>query len=239
MPHNNYFQFKQFRVEQYHAAMRVGTDGVLLGAWTNVQEASTILDIGTGTGVIALMLAQRNTAAQIDAIDIEEGAIKDARSNFKQSPWASRLSLYRSSLQEFAEKSEKKYDCIVSNPPFFTGSIQSLQKERANARHTEALSFTDLIKGASHLLHQSGIFSVILPAEAEKTFREIALKSNLQLTKKTKLIPNPQKTCKRVLLQFEFILKPLHENELMIETATKHRYTEQAMSLLKDFYLNL
>ena len=238
MPHNNYFQFKQFRVEQNHAAMRVGTDGVLLGAWAEVKNASAILDIGTGTGVIALMLAQRS-GAQIDAIDIGTGAIKDASHNFEQSPWKNRLNLFQSSFQNFAENSEKKYDCIVSNPPFFNNSAQSVQKERALARHTESLSYKELAKGVSKLLHTNGNFCVILPIEAEKSFQVYMLGYDMHMTKKTRVLPNLEKPCKRVLLQFEFLQKPLLENELIIETETKHKYTEQAVKLFKDFYLNL
>lgn len=238
MAHNSYFQFKQFRVDQNNAAMRVGTDGVLLGAWTEVENATTILDIGTGTGVVALMLAQRSSA-QIDAIDIEEGAIKDARHNFEQSPWNSRLNVFHSSLQNFAEKPVKKYDCIVSNPPFFNNSVQSAKKERALARHTDSLSFIDLIESVSKVLHPNGTLNVVLPSEAEKEFRSCANKERLFATRITRIKPNPNKPIKRVLIQFNFEGELMKENELIIETETHHVYTSEAISLLKDFYLQL
>lgn len=238
MPHNNYFQFKQFRVEQNLAAMRVGTDGVLLGAWANVEGNNSILDIGTGTGVIALMLAQRSNA-NIDAIDIESGAIQDAIFNFKQSPWNNRLNATQISLQEFVGKAGKKYDCIVSNPPFFNNSAKSAQKEKALARHTDTLNFSDLISGVAKLLNPTGWFCVILPIDTENIFRQTALRYGLHLTKITRVKPNVNKPCKRVLLQFEFEVKNIVADQLIIETETRHAYTPEFIQKLKDFYLNL
>lgn len=238
MSHNNYFQFKQFMVEQNHAAMRVGTDGVLLGAWTNIENATNILDIGTGTGVIALMLAQRSSA-QIDAIDIEEGAIIDAKLNFSRSPWHYRLKAHQVSLQEYVLKMPKKFDCIVSNPPFFNNSIKSAQKEKAMARHTDALSFNDLISHSVKLMSPMAIFSVIISIDTEKEFCQTAINNGLKLTKITRVKPNLKKPCKRVLLQFELISKPCIENQLTIETAQRHEYTSAFTEIMKPFYLQL
>lgn len=218
--------------------MKVGTDGVLLGAWAKAENASRILDIGTGTGVVALMLAQ-STNAQIDAIDIEDGAIKDAQFNFNQSPWNERLRAYKTSIQEFANNCDLKYDCIVSNPPFFNNSLKSAQKGKALARHTDTLSFADLIEGVTKLLNPAGLFCVIIPVESENEFQQIAVDHGLYLTKITRVKPNFSKPCKRVLLQFEFNQKGTTESVLIVETEVRHKYTPEFIELMKPFYLNL
>ncbi|MFA9388260.1 MAG: tRNA1(Val) (adenine(37)-N6)-methyltransferase [Prolixibacteraceae bacterium] len=235
---NNYFQFKQFRVVQNHAAMRVGTDGVLLGAWAEAEKATTILDIGTGTGVIALMLAQRSNA-QIDAIDIEEGAIKDAGFNFNQSPWAERMTVVHCSIQEYVGQTAKLYDCIVSNPPFFSNSLKSKQMEKSLARHTDTLSFEELIDGVAKLLKHTGRFCVILPIEAKIEMITIASKFKLYPSRITQVKPNPLKPVKRVLIKFQFESLNLKEDELIIETETRHTYTSGFIQFVKAFYLNL
>lgn len=238
MAHNNYFQFKQFRVEQINAAMRVGTDGVLLGAWIDLENARYVLDIGTGTGVIALMIAQRS-AAIIDAIDIEAGAIADARLNFAHSPWANRLNLTHISIQEWVKQAGKKYDCIVSNPPFFQNSIQSVSPQKSIARHTTNLNYQELFESVSLLLNTSGAFSIVVPSDTKQQLVEYANQKGLYLTKITKVVPKPGKPCKRLLLQFKFQQDHALENELMLETEVKHVYTQQAIDMLKNFYLNL
>lgn len=233
---NNYFQFKQFKVLQQIAAMKVGTDGVLLGAWAAVENASTILDVGTGTGLIALMLAQRSSA-QIDAIDIEEGAIVDASFNFKESPWSNRLDAFQTSLQNY--KPEKKYDLIVCNPPFFTNGVKSLKTGRSTARHSDALSFDELAKGVASLLEVKGTFNVILPIEAEREFRNAANNYRLFASKIVRVKPKPSKAFKRVIMEFQFEASTCTENEMVIETDVHHEYTPDFDRLLKDFYLKL
>ncbi|MDA3817249.1 MAG: methyltransferase [Prolixibacteraceae bacterium] len=237
MPHNNYFQFKQFKVVQNHAAMRVGTDGVMLGAWADVARASRILDIGTGTGVIALMLAQRNRTAQIDAIEIEEGAVNDASANFINSPWKERLQLHHISAQDFAVATPGKFDLIVCNPPFFNQCLQSPKKSKNIARHTSQLTFKDLIGAASKLLTTEGRFIVVLPSESEEKFRAEAASAKLFPAKITRVKPNPVKPVKRVLIAFALEATLKTENELTIETETRHVYTEAFQKMVETFYL--
>ncbi|MCF8358819.1 MAG: methyltransferase [Prolixibacteraceae bacterium] len=236
MAHNNYFQFKQFTVIQENAAMRVGTDGVLLGAWATVNAAETILDIGTGTGVIALMLAQRSTAL-IDAIDIEEGAIADAELNFRNSPWGERLNLFHTSLQNF--QPIKKYGCIVCNPPFFNNSLPSKSEKRKLARHATSLTFPEMIKGVAERLKPSGYFSLVLPAGEETDFIAIAANTGLILNRITRVIPRPGLFPVRVLMEFGFEETDVKADELVLETGNRHEYTPEAVKLLKDFYLKL
>ncbi|MCF8363002.1 MAG: methyltransferase [Prolixibacteraceae bacterium] len=234
---NNYFQFKQFKVVQNHAAMRVGTDGVMLGAWVDASSASKILDIGTGTGVIALMLAQRNQTAQIDAIEIEEGAVNDASANFINSPWNERLQLRQISAQDFTNNNTEKYDLIVCNPPFFNNSLPSPQQSKTLARHTNKLTFKELVEAASKLLTTEGRFCVVLPADSEQQFCEVAAYVKLFPTHITCVKPNPAKPVKRILMAFAFEAKSISENELTIETETRHVYTEAFQGLVGAFYL--
>lgn len=234
----NHFQFKQFRIDQNNAAMKVGTDGVLLGAWADVNHAKTILDIGTGTGLIALMMAQRSHAI-IDAIDIESNAIMDAEYNFKNSSWSNRLTASCISLQDFTKNNKKKYDCIVSNPPFFNNSCQSDKREKMTARHTDSMSYEVLIKSVAESLSKSGTFSVILPSESEPAFIQIASTFLMHPSRITRVLPKPSKPIKRVMMEFGFQLQPLIENKLIYETEIRHTYTKEASMLLSDFYLKL
>lgn len=238
MPHNNYFEFKQFTVWQNHAAMRVGTDGVLLGAWANTYNAQNILDIGTGTGLIALMLAQRSNA-NIYAIDIDKSAIIDATYNFEQSAWANRLSVSLNSLNDFAQSTNQQYDVIVCNPPFFTESKKPDCKKRELARHNNSLSFEELAINAAKLLNPNGKFSVILPAESERTFKIAASEARLFASRICRVKPKPLKAPKRVLIEFMFESDHAEESELTIETEQHHVYTSHFKALVCEFYLSL
>lgn len=238
MPRNNYFIFKQFTVWQNHSAMRVGTDGVLLGAWSNTNNAQTILDIGTGTGIIALMLAQRSNAI-IDAIDIEENAIIDAAYNFAQSAWANRLCVSLNSLSNFTRNTNQKYDVIVCNPPFFTNSKKPDCKKRELARHNNTLTFDDLVSYTAKLLKPNGRFNVILPAESERVFKIAASEVRLFPSRICRIKPKPSKPPKRVLIEFMFECEYTNESELTIETEQHHVYTPDFKVLVSNFYLNL
>ena len=162
---NNFFRFKQFTVFQDCCAMKVGTDGVLLGAWAEAYKRNNVLDVGTGTGLIALMIAQRNTNATIDAIDIDEGCVMQAKRNVFESPFSNRVDVQKSSFQDFAARNDNKYDLIVSNPPYFHNSLKSPNLHRNYARHTDSLSFYEIISEGVSLLTESGCISLILPYE--------------------------------------------------------------------------
>ena len=234
------FQFKQFSLEQDRCAMKIGTDGVLLGAWTPIENNPfSILDIGTGTGVIALMMAQRSNAEQIDALEIDEEAYEQSVDNFENSPWSDRLFCFHAGLDEFVEEPEDEYDLIVSNPPFYTEDYKSENEQRDLARFADAMPFKDLIKAAALLLSENGIFAVIIPFKEEENFLATAKELELYPLKITRVKGTPTTDIKRSLLAFS-----RNENnnftadELTIETA-RHIYTPEYISLTKEFYLKM
>lgn len=240
------FRFKQFTVWHDRCAMKVGTDGVLLGAWCPLAIATSegeykVLDIGTGSGLIALMLAQRATSIDdtpivIDTIDIDAGAAEQAKFNFEQSPWSRLLHIYQSSLQEW--QSEEKYDLIVSNPPYFQGSLKNPDAQRATARHTDSLSYSELIKHSERLLKDGGMLALVLPIEAEKEILSFAAAAGLLLTHITYVHTKPGKPAKRILIA----MKKGNENEKVtsnnfyIESEDSPR-SEEYRKLTEEFYL--
>lgn len=234
------FSFKQFTVKQDQCAMKIGTDGVLLGAWTPITNTpSRILDIGTGTGIIALMLAQRSAADQIDALEIDENAYEQAVDNFELSPWNDRLFCFHAGLDEFVDEPEDEYDLIVSNPPFYAEEYYSKDSKRDLARFQDALPFEDLVEAAALLLSENGIFSVILPFKEEPKFMALAHEFDLFPHKITRVKGSPTSETKRSLLAFsrkETLDFPI--DELVIETS-RHLYTPEYIALTKDFYLKM
>lgn len=229
------FAFKQFTIVQDQCAMKVGTDGVLLGAWAT-PKSGLVLDIGTGTGLIALMLAQRIKNAQIDAIEIEENAVLEAQQNVVNSKWNDRIKIIPSSLQSYFPNLQ--YDLIVSNPPFFTNAFQPKKTDRATARHTNNLTFDELILNAFRLLKTNGIFALVLPINEAVQFIEKAQLHHFFLRRKCEVKPNLLKAPKRVLLEF-VKTKPIKiiEENLTIETNKRHHYTTEYEELTSSFYL--
>jgi tRNA1Val (adenine37-N6)-methyltransferase len=234
------FQFKQFAVNQDQTAMKIGTDGVLLGAWTPIDNnPKSILDIGTGTGIIALMLAQRTNSQQIDALEIDENAYEQAVNNFENSQWSDRLFCFHAGLDEFVEEPEEEYDLIISNPPFYTDDYQSENEQRNLARFQEAMPFEDLVEAAALLLSETGIFSVIIPFKEEEKFIDLANEYDLFPIKITRVKGTPTSEIKRSLLAFrKYELPVLLADELVIETA-RHQYTAEYIALTQDFYLKM
>ncbi len=168
---NDFFQFKAFTVRQGRAAMKVGTDGVLLGAWSAISGSPRrILDVGSGTGLIALMLAQRFPEASVDAVEIDHAAFLDSEENIASSPFSDRVKAYNNDFQSFAERCDVRYDIVVSNPPYFIDAMKNPAKERAMARHSDSLAFADLVAGVDTLLAPQGLFAVILPTESVDAF---------------------------------------------------------------------
>lgn len=246
------FHFKKFSVNQDQCAMKIGTDAVLLGAWTPlITNPNTILDIGAGTGILALMLAQRSTAAQIDAIEIEENAFEQCVENFEASPWADRLFCFHAALDEFyaedlGEAEEEpsdceqaqQYDLIICNPPFYTDTYKTDDSSRDLARFEDAMPFDELIEAASLLLSENGIFSVIIPYKEEEYFISLCSKLNLFPFKITRVKGTPTAEIKRSLLAFTRIEQTPYVDELIIETS-RHQYTPEYIELTKDFYLKM
>jgi tRNA1Val (adenine37-N6)-methyltransferase len=236
MGRNSYFQFKQFTIQQENAAMKVGTDGVLLGAWTDIENVKSVLDIGTGTGLIALMMTQRSEA-NITAIEIEENAFRDASLNIQNSPWSERIKIVHSSFQEYLVNNSQLFDCMVCNPPYFTDSLKSKTESRTIARHNDELPFEALVEGVSRIINKDGHFSVVLPAGDERDFRFLAANYRLFPSRITRVKPKPSKPASRVLMEFRFEAILKIDNELTIETETHHEYLPDFIELVKDFYL--
>lgn len=245
------FKFKQFSIIQEKSAMKVGTDGVLLGAWAPlINNPYNVLDIGAGTGLISLMLAQRSYAEQIDAIEIEENAYEECVDNFENSPWADRLFCYHAGLDEFVEELQEideatnefemveQYDVIVSNPPFYTEDYKTPEEARDLARFADALPFDELVEAAYLLLSENGIFSVIIPYSAEENFIALAKQSLLFPLKITRVKGTPTSEIKRSLLAFTRIEQTPIIDEIVIETA-RHQYTPEYIELTKEFYLKM
>lgn len=233
------FRFKKFSILQDQSAMKVGTDGVLLGAWAHIPEETTsILDIGTGTGLIALQMAQRSEAEMIDALEIESNAFEQAVENFENSSWSDRLFCYHASLQEFADEIEEQYDLIISNPPYFNDTFKDLNQQRALARHTHKLSYKELLSAVAKLLSAQGSCAFIIPFKEESQFLEQASKEKLYPIRILRVRGNEQSELKRSLLQFSRHPKKVIPKELTIEKA-RHVYTNDYIELVKEFYLKL
>ena len=233
------FKFKQFEISQDRCAMKIGTDGVLLGAWTTVRNSpETILDIGSGTGVIALMLAQRSNAEVIDAIEIDSNAYEQCVENFEGSLWGDRLYCYHAGLDEFIEEIEDTYDLIVCNPPFYSETVTSGSLQRDQARQNEFLPFDELLKGVSALMSKNGIFSTIIPFKEKDNFIRMAASFQLFLSSCMHVKGNPTAEVKRVLLEFIREEKQCEVVGLTIEKE-RHEYTTDYINLTKDFYLKM
>lgn len=233
------FKFKQFYVNQDQCAMKIGTDAVLLGAWTPlINNPYNILDIGAGTGILSLMLAQRSNATQIDAIEIEENAFEQCVENFEASPWADRLFCFHAGLDEFYDDPEDEYDLIICNPPFYTDTYKTDDSSRDLARFEDAMPFDELIEAASLLLSDNGIFSVIIPFKEEAKFVSMCKELDLFPLKITRVKGAPTSEIKRSLLAFSRIEQSPKLNELTVEIS-RHHYTPEYIELTKDFYLKL
>ena len=234
------FQFKQFSVQQEQCAMKIGTDGVLLGAWTPIENnPMRILDIGTGTGIIALMLAQRTGAEQIDAVEIDAAAYEQAVDNFENSRWNDRLFCFHAKLDDFMEEPEDEYDLIVSNPPFYSENYKTENQERDLARFQDAMPFEDLVEAANLLLSENGIFAIVIPFKEEKKLISMALEYQLFPIKITRVRGTPTSQIKRSLLAFGRKKNlTCSKDELVIEIE-RHVYTSDYVKLTRDFYLKM
>ena len=220
--------------------MKVGTDGVLLGAWCSLESLpKTILDIGTGTGIISLMLAQRSSAITIDGVEVDPSAYMQTVDNFENSDWSDRLYCYNASFQKFVDDTNKEtYDLIVSNPPFYTEDYITKNSSRNKARFTSSLTFKELIGGISKILSKSGFFSTIIPFKEESTFICLAEQHSLYLNEICRVQGNKNSDIKRSLLTFSYHKKEINETNLTVENS-RHKYTKEYIKLTSSFYLKM
>jgi len=239
MRQSKVFQFKRFSVDQSGCAMKINTDGVLLGVLTNASNPQNILDIGTGTGVIALMLAQRFNGSKIDAVEIDQSAAETAKRNFLNSSFAGRLTIYPSGFAEFFEQNpDKRYDLIVSNPPFYINSLKSPEAKRELAKHADRLFFEELLLSASKHLQESGILCMILPVDTAEMVNMLSVKHNLNLQKKVFIYSFSDSKPHRVVVAYGFeSTADIAEKFVIYESIGK--YSEQYINLLKPYFIAL
>jgi tRNA1Val (adenine37-N6)-methyltransferase len=245
---NPYFHFKQFTIYHDRCAMKVGTDGVLLGAWVDLSNVQRALDIGTGSGLIAMMMAQR-AEASIDAIEIDPEAADQARSNVQNGPWPTRIHVHQTSLQSFVESIDTTYDLLISNPPFFRASTRPHQARRGQARHDDSLPPDDLLHAAEKCLHETGSLAVIYPVSEAQDFHVQAHERGFRCHRALAVAGREGKAPKRVLSQWSRLPSdatcnqptlPLNALPVMaLEKNLERDFTDEYAELARDFYLRL
>lgn len=233
---NPYFQFKKFVVRQDCCAMKVGTDGVLLGAWANVEGSVSVLDIGAGTGLLSLMVTQRSDAV-VTAVEIDVAAAEQASENVSESIFKDRIHVLNISLQEYVKGCGRQFDFIISNPPYFKDSLKSPKGGRTMARHTDSLSFEELLEGVGRLLSDEGTFAMILPFQEKERFIELASRVGLFPKRLLDVCPTPDVQPKRFLAEFSKKKQDVEQHILVIESEGRHQYSEEYKRLTADFYL--
>ncbi len=232
------FHFKKFSLDDSKAAMKIGTDAVLLGAWAPCEHETRILDIGTGSGILALMMAQQNTGIPIDAVELESEAAAIARANVEMSPWAGQINVFNTTIQQFCSEAMHQYSLVICNPPFFTGSLKAPDKARTLARHNDSLPVEDLLECVSKILEKNGKAAFIIPADAFCYWQNEAAKHILFPSLITYLKSSPDQKPHRVLVVFTRIDSPdIPMTELSIYQG-KSVYTQEYKDLTKNYYLH-
>ena len=235
---NDWFQFNQFRIEQDMCAMKVGTDGVILGAWTGINQSNSVLDIGTGTGLLALMIAQRCHSAQIDAIEIDKNAAVQAKQNVANSMYHDRIEIMHSSFQNhIASEEMKKYDLVICNPPYFSTSVKGNSDQRNIARHDDLLPLETLISGVRRILSEKGRLSIIFPVQNEAKLSELLGENGLYINCLLKVYPTPEKEASRCCYEISAGKTQILNEKLVIEIGSRHEYSSAYQKLTAPFYL--
>ncbi|MBK6729605.1 MAG: methyltransferase [Bacteroidetes bacterium] len=232
------FQFKQFAIQQEKVAMKLGTDAILLGSWVDIENVSYALDIGSGTGILALMIAQRNSIALIDGIDINKDAVEQAKANVLASPWANRIHILHSNLHNYFHTCKKKYDLIICNPPYFSNGFPVADIGRNIARVAENLDSEVLISASQHLLSETGKLAVILPFETAEKFLKSALHNKLFCHRKTIVYSKADKPPIRILVEIKKQQSIVQENIIIIEGDKPNTYSGTFKNLTEEFYLH-
>ncbi|OLF76475.1 tRNA (adenine-N(6)-)-methyltransferase [Pseudoalteromonas haloplanktis] len=229
------FAFKQFKVEHDQCAMKVSTDGILLGAWADLSGANTLLDIGTGTGLLALMCKQRAPHLKVSAVEVDEAAYQQALQNCQQSPWPD-ISIYHQPIQQF--EAAGLFDCVIANPPYFNQSLKGDNAARNTARHTDGLSFAELIAAFRHLSHQHSRFNLILPTTEAQLFITLAQQQGMYLNRHCQVKATAHKPFTRSLMTFSYGQSEISTAKLCIR-ADDNSYTSQYQALCREFYLKM
>ena len=236
MAREKIFRFKQFSLLNDRTAMKVGTDGVLLGAWCDVAGAKRVLDVGTGCGLIALMVAQRNADAAIMAIDIDPDAVEEAKVNIANSPWSDRVEALVADLNDYA--AQEPFDLIVSNPPFFTESVMAPSRTRNIARHSVTLTMEQLIGKSKSMLADDGTLAIISPVEQELYIRTCVVKTAMSIKRLSSVLPVEGASPKRLMWELAKHPAATVEEQITIKLADSS-YSEQYINLTRDFYLRM
>lgn len=235
---NQYFQFKQFRIEQGNTAMKVSTDACIQGAWTPVLPfIKHVLDIGCGTGLLSLMLAQRNADIEMDAVEIDEQAYQQAKENIFHSPWKNRVHLFQADARNFSYT--KKYELIICNPPFFNNSLLGNNAERNIARHSLSLTQEELLEIIVANLSEQGYASVMLPLAEHETWNSIARQKGFKLQRRLVIRDTKQNKVTRVIARYSKNESSLIDEELIIHEPHRTKYSGKFIELMKPFYLYL
>lgn len=232
------FHFKKFSIDDSTAAMKVGTDAVLLGAWAKCENETRILDIGSGSGILALMMAQRNKSVPIDAVEIDSDAADIANQNFLLSPWAGQINLYNQSISDFQLHTKHQYSLIVCNPPFFTNSLKTPDKARNLARHNDSLPVSELLEISSRLLLEAGKAAFIIPVDAYEYWQHEAKKCNLFPYCIKVVRSSPTHKPHRILIVFTSVKQTESIDSELIIYQSEKKYSFEYQNLTKDFYLN-
>ena len=232
---NSFFKFKQFIIHQDKCAMKVGTDGVLIGAWTNFSNAQSILDVGCGTALISIMAAQRNNTAHITGVDIDNNAVEQAIINASNTEWKERIDIIN---KDFCLFDNVYFDVIVSNPPYFVEQVKSPDKSRSIARSCETLDYKRLIEVSAKILNKTGRLSFIFPYDYYDEVIEHGLNNKLYAERIAKVYPLPDNKIKRVMIEFSFEQKETKFEDIIIEKS-RHNYSEEYINLTKEFYLKM
>jgi len=234
---NNFFRFKQFTVLQEHASFKVTTDSVLLGAWASIEDAANLLDIGTGTGLLALMAAQRSEA-RIVAIEPDRNSFMQAGINITASPWHERIALLNTSIQNYKPDGNLLFDAIITNPPYFVDYLLNPDEDKARTRHTVTMHYAELLEATGRLLSAEGILHLVLPVLEAGRFVELARGYDLFVLKRMFIKPTPGVPPSRALMSLQRgIPKKIEESEMVIEKGGRHLYSDEYVSLTKEFYL--